>query len=252
MARQIDEALAEAWQTLENLAQMKEMEGAMSALSALTGGLPSQMGELSAAMAGFGEAHAANVQELAGEPDWTLRAEIRVGQMLHLVVDGAFDLGKIIQTRESTQGGGFESLLGGLEQEAAGDDFEPGMMGQVMDQLQKGRGMTVVQNVDVLKCHIPGAPGDAADTLQLSTEANIPLVLCENGLGFEFAPMLTIRNAWEKANIPTFAPLGDEIVVPLDRFENCEPFSLNFTPGGQEHKLSFKLSFEPLERNARD
>jgi hypothetical protein len=112
--------------------------------------------------------------------------------------------------------------------------------------LKKGRSIAAVEDVKVVACRIQGAPGDAAENLQLSPEGNIPLVLDEGGLGFEFAPLLTIRNRWEKADIPTFTPMGEETVVPLEHFESGEAFRLEFEPAGQEEELTVTLSFQPL------
>ncbi|MBU0705178.1 MAG: hypothetical protein KKC18_15115 [Chloroflexi bacterium] len=61
MARRIDAALAEARRALENL-QTKEIE-TTGASSALTGDSPSQMEELDAVAAGFGEDRDASVHE---------------------------------------------------------------------------------------------------------------------------------------------------------------------------------------------
>jgi len=247
LARQMEDALAEAQGAMEGLpTEMGQMEGALGALSALMQGMPAQMAELSSAMAGLGEAQAASAEALAGEPDWGFYADIRIGNMLHLGVEAEFDLVQAVQTFESTQGPGLESLVAGLVQDVAGDDFEPGLTEQVLGQVQKGRGMALVRNIDVIKCQIPGAPGDAASTLQLSPEANIPLVVDEGSLGFEFAPMLTIRNQWERADIPVFAPMGEEVLISLSRFEDGESFSMQFSPVSQEYKVSIELRCSPL------
>ncbi|NOR83230.1 MAG: hypothetical protein GQ526_07020 [Ardenticatenales bacterium] len=120
-------------------------------------------------------------------------------------------------------------------------------MDQIMGQLkEKGRSMALVEGVQVLACRIQGAPGDAAKTLRLSPEANIPLVMDNNGLGFEFAPLLTIRNRWENADIPTFSPMGEEIVVQLGNFESGEAFRIRFEPAGQEEEMTVELTFRPL------
>ncbi|MBN2223880.1 MAG: hypothetical protein JW765_04310, partial [Deltaproteobacteria bacterium] len=139
-----------------------------------------------------------------------------------------------------------ESLVEGIVAENA-DTFgesEPGLMDQIMGQLKKGRGVAVVESIEILECRIQGAPGNAAATLQLSPEANIPLVMDENGVGFEFAPLLTIRNRWERAHIPTFSPMGQEIMVPLTHFEQ-ETFTCEFAPAGQEDEITVTLSFQP-------
>lgn len=244
LARQMQEAMDEAQQAMEDLPG--QMDSVLGGLSALMGDLPTQMQDLNAAMSGFGEMHKANAQALIGEPDWNLEATIKVGEILHLVVVAAFDLEKVVQTWESTQGDGLESLLSGLMGSMGGDDMEAGTMDQVMGQLEKGRGMAAIQRVDVLACHIAGSPANASETLQLSPEANIPLVLHEGSLGFEFAPMLTIRNKWEHATIPVFSPMGEDVVVDLARFDRQEPFSVRLAPQGQEHKVSIELSLTPI------
>jgi len=246
LARQMEDAMGKAEEAMEDLpTQMGEMENLMGSLSALMAGMPGQMEELSTAMAGFGEKHEANVESLAGEPDWSLEASIRVGEKLHIVVSAAFDLRKVREAWNSTQDAGFESLVEGVVAGPVGE-MEPGLMGQIVGQLKKGRSIAVVEGVEVLACRIQGAPGDAAETLRLSPEGNIPLVMDEGGLGFEFAPLLTIRNSWETADIPTFSPMGEEIVVQLRHFESGEAFRLKFEPTGQEDEMTVELSFQPL------
>jgi len=246
LARQMEDAMAEAQKAMEDLpVQMGEMGSIMGSLSALMGGTPAQIGELSTAMAGFGEQHEANVESLAGEPDWSVEASIRVGEKLHIVVSAAFDLEKVKEAWSSTQDAGFESLVAGVVA-GTGEEIEAGLLGRITGQLKKGRSMAVVEDVKVLACRIQGAPGDAAKKLQLSPEGNIPLVMDEGGLGFEFAPLLTIRNRWESADIPTFSPMGDEIVVQLRRFESGEAFRLRFEPTGQDDEMTVELNFQPL------
>ncbi|MCD4738946.1 MAG: hypothetical protein K8R89_06770 [Anaerolineae bacterium] len=248
LARQMKNAMAEAQEALADLpAQMGGLENVMGSLSALMEGMPTQFEGLGAAMAGFGEQHEANTAALAGEPDWSVEANIRVGKKLHVVVSAAFDLGKVREAWSSTQSAGFESLVAGVVAETDAE-IEPGLMGQIMGQLKKGRSIALVEGVEVLVCRIQGAPGDAAQKLQLSPEGNIPLVMDEGGLGFEFAPLLTIRNRWENANIPVFSPMGEELLVPLEHFESGEAFKLEFEPTGQEDEMLVGLSFQPLTR----
>ena len=227
-------------------AQLGGLENVMGSLAALMGGMSSQLGELGTAMTGFGEQHEANVASLAGKPDWSVEANIRVGEKLHIIVSAAFDLGKVREAWSSTQGAGFKSLVEGVVTGTAGE-MEAGLMGQIMGQLKKGRSIAVVKGVEVLACRIQGAPGDAAQKLQLSPEGHIPLVMGEGGLGFEFVPLLTIRNKWENANIPTFSPMGAELLVPLEQFESGEAFSLKFEPAGQENEMTVELSFQPSD-----
>ncbi len=255
IAQQMEKAMSEAQQAMEDLpTQMEGLDNMMGALSSLvggmSGGMPSgmstQMNDLSSMLEGFGEQHEANVASLAGEPNWSLAADIQVGTKLHVVVHAVFDLDQLQQAWNSTQSAGFESLVSGVVAENVGE-MEDGMMPQVMAQLQKGRSIAVVKDIDVLACRIQGAPGDAAETLQLSPEGNIPLVLDEGGLGFEFAPVLTIRNQWEHANIPTFSPMGKEIMVPFAHFKDKTPFELTFELTGQTDKIVVKLRFRMLD-----
>ena len=246
LTRQMEDAMAEAKKAMQDLpTQMGELEGVMGSLSTLMEGLPAQMEELNSAMAEFEEQHEANVESLAGEPDWSVEANIWVGEKLHIVVNAAFDLAKVREAWSSTQGAGFESLVEGVVADTGGE-IEPGLLGQIMGQLKKGRSIAVVEDIKVLACRIQGAPGDAAEKLQLSPEGNIPLVLDEGGLGFEFAPLLTIRNRWENADMPTFTPTGEEIVIPLEHFESGETFEREFEPDGQEEEMRVVLSFQPL------
>ena len=106
--------------------------------------------------------------------------------------------------------------------------------------------MAQVNDVRVLACRIAGAPPDAAARLQLSPEAHIPMAVTEAGLSFEFAPLLTIRNAWEHADLPSFTPMAQEIVVALDNFAPAETHDLTFSVSGQDVPLQVRLHFEPL------
>jgi hypothetical protein len=209
--------------------------------------MPGQLAELSEAMSSFEDLHAANMAAAQGEPDWALTADIRVAKALRVIVDAEFDLQMVVDAWESTQAGELESLVGGLMQAEMADDLEPSMLGQVMGQLQQGRAMAGVRSVEVLECRFAGAPANATETLKISPEAGIPLASHTGGLSFEFAPILTIRNQWEKADIPTFSPMGQEIVVPLERFEAQEPFSVKFVPAGQEYDVSIEMSFRLLD-----
>jgi len=245
LARQMEDAMAEAQKAMQDLPM--PVEGVMGSLATLMGNMPAQMEALGAALAGFGEQHEANVQSLAGDPDWSVQADIRVGTKLHLMVNAAFDLKKVKATWHSTQDETLEALVEGIvtENPVFADESEPELMGQVMEQLKQGRGIAVVESIEVLECHIQGAPGNAAAALQLSPQANIPLAMDQNGIGFEFAPLLTIRNRWERANVPTFSPMGQEIMVPLAQLEKGEAFTLAFTPAGQADEMTVTLNFQP-------
>ncbi|MEA3309604.1 MAG: hypothetical protein U9Q70_08865 [Chloroflexota bacterium] len=247
LTHQLEDAMTAAQKALADLpVQMEQLGDITGSFSALMGGMPAQLGRLAAAMEGFEEEHESNVTSLAGEPDWSMKADIWVAKKLHLVISASFDLEKIKEAWSSTQNAGFESLVTGVVA-GTGAEIEAGMMGQIMGQLKQGRSIAVVEDVKVRACRIQGAPRDAAAKLQLSPEGNIPLAMSEDGLGFELAPMLTIRNKWENANIPTFSPLGKELVVSLEHFENGETFNLNFKPAEQEEELTVELSFQPLE-----
>ncbi len=246
LAHQMEEAMDEAKKAMAGLpGQMAEMENVIGSLSSLMGGLPAQMEELGTAMAGFEEQHEANVESMAGEPNWSMEASVEVGKKLHVIIRAEFDLGQVIEAWRSTQRADFDSVVSGVVTEAAGE-VDDGVLDQIMGQLKKGRSLAVVEGIEVVSCRIQGAPGDAVETLQLSPEGNIPLVLNKGGLGFEFAPVLTIRNRWERADIPTFVPMGEEIVVPVSRFEGGEGFRMEFAPGGQEEPMRVVLRFEPL------
>jgi len=247
LARQMEDAMSEAQKAMEALpTQMAGLENIMGSLSGIMEGMPAQMADLGSAMADFGEQHEANVDTLAGEPDWAMSASIKVGEKLHVVVSAAFDLEKVKEAWQSTQGAGFKSLVAGVAAES-GTALEAGMLDQVMGQLKKGRSIAIVEGVEVHTCRIQGAPKDAAQKLQLSPEGNIPLIMDDGGLGFEFAPLLTIRNRWENAAIPTFSPMGEEIVVPLEHFEHGGAFTRTFEPKGQQDALTVALSFQPLD-----
>ncbi|MBN1536303.1 MAG: hypothetical protein JW908_06190 [Anaerolineales bacterium] len=245
-AKQMEDAMSEAKKALEDLPmQMEGMGDLMGSLSAMMDGLPGDMDDLSNAMTGFEEQHAANVESVVGEPDWALEANIRVGKKLHVLVRAVFDFQKIREAWESTKTKGFESLIEETVTANAGE-MEPGIMDQIMSQLKQGRSMAAVKDIKVLACRIQGAPANATETIKLSPEGNIPLVMNEKGVGFEFAPLLTIRNRWENANIPAFVPMGDQIVVGMNYFEKGEIFNVRFKPDNQEEAMEVELSFSPL------
>jgi hypothetical protein len=247
LAKQMEEAMKDAQEAMEGLSgQTGGMGDILGSLSGLLEGMPAQMEALRTSMVEFGEQHSANVASMAGEPDWRVEANIRVGNKLHVIVSAEFDFEQVRDAWSSTQSAGFESLVAGVVTGTAGE-MEEGVMDQVLGQLKKGRSIALVKDVQVLACRIQGAPRNAAETLQLSPEGNIPLVMNEDGIGFELAPMLTIRNRWEKADIPTFVPMGEEIIVPIDHFEQAKAFSVEFEPQGQEDEMSVELSFKPLE-----
>ncbi len=218
--------------------KMPDMGDLTSQMNEAMAGLPGQMEELSEAMEDFGEQHEENVASLAGDPDWTVKADIAVGKVLHAVVTAEFDLKKIVQAQESTQGGDFADAV----KQAAGD-VDDDTMAQIMEQLGQGRSIAVVTKVDIKECSIAGAPGDAAKKVELSPEGNIPLAVKDGKLAFEFAPLLTIKNDWENADIPTFEPMADEVAVPLKSFDAGKAFSSTCSVSGQETALTIGLSF---------
>jgi len=244
--RSLNDALGEAQEAMENIPQqMNDLDNALGSLSNLMNDMPSQLAALGQAVGGFSESHQDNLETLVGEPDWKLKADIRVGNILHLEILGQLDIGKIKQTWGSTQGGGFDSLVSGVIGNAA-DDLDGDTMDQVMDQLKMGRGMARIERIDILSCSIQGAPGNAIDDLRLSPEGNIPLSLNDGYLNLEFAPALTIRNSWENASLPTFSPMAEEIQVPLSKFDKAAGFSDHFEPSNQEYQLMLDIHFEPL------
>ena len=245
LSKQIEDAMKDAQNAMDDLPNVKGLGGIMGSLSSLMENMPDQMGDLTDAISGFGESHEENANVLIGEPDWGLEAEIRVGSILHLIVSAEFDLGKLMETWESTQGAGFEEIVGGVVSDAD-IDLEDGMLGQIMGQLKQGRGAARVTGIDVVSCHIQGAPGNASDALKMSPEGNIPLVLSESGIGFEFAPMLTIKNRWENAAIPTFLPMAEEIVVPVSYFDEKTCENVDFKPTNQDVEIELSLRFSPI------
>jgi len=153
LARQMEDAMAEAQKAMKDLpAQMEEIQDVMGALSNLMEDLPAQMQGLDEVVSGLGDIQNANAQALIGEPDWSLRAAIQVGDVLHIAVDAEFDLQQVIQAWESAQGSELEALVGGLVQGTAGEDADPDVLSQVMGQLKQGRGMAAVRGVEILEC----------------------------------------------------------------------------------------------------
>jgi len=246
LAEQMEDALAEAQKAMADLpTDMGDLGGLMGSLSSLVGGLPADLGELSGAISGFEAQHEANVASARGEPDWGVEADIRAGTKLHVVIGTEMDLAAAAAAYESTQGEGFESLVGGILAGVAGV-MGDGVVDQVMGQLKKGRTMAAVTGVEVLACRFRGAPSNAAEELVLSPEAGILLSVDGEGIGFELAPLLTVKNRWEHADIPTFTPMGESVVVPLDAFDAGSGFERRFVPDGQDEDLSVTLRFSPL------
>lgn len=242
----LKDAMEEAQKAMDNLpGQLAGLENVMGSLSDLMGDLPTQLEDLSGAVGGFEESHQDNLENLVGEPDWELQANIKVGNILDVVVLGQIDIAKTRQTWESTQGDGFDSLVKGVIGDTA-DDLDEDTMGQVLGQLKMGRGMARIEKIQVRSCSIAGAPGSAADELKLSPEGNIPVSVEDGRLSLEFAPMLTIQNRWENASLPTFTPMASEIQVPLADFDQSEGFSKSFQVTSQDHPLQIQIRFRPL------
>lgn len=246
LMKQMEDALEEAQGAMENLSEMREIQNIMGSMSSLIDGLPSDMKDLTGAIAGFDDQHTENMQSMAGEPNWELHAKIFVGEKLQIAVQAALDVENTIMAYQSTQCGGFEDLVGSVVA-GTGEEFDSDTMGQIMEQLKKGRSIAQINKVEVLVCRIQGAPAGAAQELQLSPEANIPLTMDEKGLGLEFAPMLTIRNKWEHANLPTFTPMAEEITIPVETFSKKQPFSKNFELVSQEDPIRVELVFQPID-----
>lgn len=246
LAKQLQEATEKAQEAMDaSLEHLDGLEETLGALSGLGAGMPRQLDDLGQAIGGFAEQHETNVESLAGDPDWELRAKVTVGDSLEVAVAADLSVETVRQAWSSTQGDGFESLVGETLA-AEGVEIQAGEMGQILEQLSKGRSVAVVKGLEVLACRIQGAPKDAKETLRLSPEANIPLVMDQGGLGFELAPMLTIRNKWENADLPTFTPMGQEIIVPLELFDKGDAFDFRAEPKGQEDAVVVELSLRPL------
>ncbi len=220
--------------------KMPDMGDLMGQMEEAMAGLGDQMGELSESMEGFGEQHEKNAASLAGEPDWLLEADIKVGDMLHLEIEAEFDLAKIVEAATSTEHADFGKVV----KEAAGD-VDDATLAQIMEQLGQGRSIAQVLAVEVKACTIAGAPGDAAANLELSPEAGIPLSAKKGKMAFEFAPVLTIKNEWENASIPTFEPMADQVTVPLLSFKEGKAFTKSCVVKGEGAKVTIGLSFEP-------
>ena len=246
LSKLVENAMEQAESSMEDLPdQMEGLEDIMGSLSSMMEGLPGDLDSLTGAIEGFSGQHEANSVALAGDPDWTLEADIQIGTKIRVVVSAAFDLKNVMLAWNSTQNSGFESLVQGVAANA-GVETDDNMMEQIMGQLQKGRSIALVKDINVLECNIQGAPGDAVKLLKFSPEGNIPLAMDENGLGFEFSPMLTIKNKWDNADLPTFTPMAEEIVVHPDQFVSVEDFNLEFKPANQDFEITLNLTFKPL------
>lgn len=188
-----------------------------------------------------------NLELLVGKPNWAICADIRLGQVLRLALEAAFDLDKAVQTWRNLGDTDRREVVQDIVQDALGFEVDPEILGQAMGQVQKGRGLAVVKSLQVVDCRIPGVPEDVVQVLRLAPETSIPLVMHENGVGFDFAPVLAIRDHWGGAKIPTFVPTGEEIVVPMERFGRGQAFSARFTLSSQDYPLVVDLKFEPLK-----
>ncbi len=138
LTKQIVDAMKDAQKAMDDLPNIKGLGNIMGSLSSLVENMPDQMGDLTDAISEFGEAHEENTNFLIGEPDWGLEAEIRVGSIFHLIVLAEFDLGKLLEAWESTQGVGFADIVGDVVSDAE-IDLEEGMFDQIMGQLKQGR-----------------------------------------------------------------------------------------------------------------
>ena len=245
ITKQLQDAMQEAQNAMDDLPeQMEGLEEVMGSLSNMMGGLPGQLGDLTSAISGFEDLHAENSAALAGDPDWDLVADIQIGEILELQVGGSFDLKMIKSAWESTQRGDFDDVVSGIVS-GVDPDVDNEMMGQILGQLKQGRSIARVDYIRIIKCTIAGAPGGASSSLEFSPEANIPLAMQEKGIGFEFAPMLTIKNQWENASIPNFSPMGEKVLVNPAFFEDGSQFSKQYTFENEGQKIKVNLQFSP-------
>jgi hypothetical protein len=243
--KQMQDAMEQAQKAMDDLPeQMEDMQNVMGSLSSLMGNLPGQLNDLGSAMQNFETQHEENMETATGQPDWEIAANIHVGSILNVIVKAEFDLQQIIQAYHSTQGGGFEDLVRSVAGDAV-SDLDDDTMGQVMQQLGKGRSTAKVTTIKIQSCTIAGAPANAEEQLKLSPQAGIPLMMDNGRIGFEFSPMLTIRNQWENANIPVFTPMAEQIQIPLIHFEGGKLFQEKIKVNNQEIDIQIEIVFLP-------
>ena len=243
--KQMQDAMEQAQKAMDDLPeQMEDMQNVMGSLSSLMDNLPGQLNDLGSAMQNFETQHEENMETAVGQPDWEIAANIHVGSILNVIIKAEFNLQQIMQAYQSTQGGDFEDIVRSVAGDAV-NELDEDTMGQVMQQLSKGRSTAKITTIKIQACSIAGAPANAADQLQLSPQAGIPLVMENNKIGFEFAPMLTIRNQWENANIPVFTPMAEQIMITIKDFENENLFQKKFTITNQDMEMQLELVFIP-------
>ncbi len=245
LAEDMEKAMAEARKAMDDLPPLEELGAVQEAMAGLAA-----MGTALEKMRLAAQQRDELLAEMVGEPNWRFKAEITVRKgaspLMKVELTADFDLEKIVEGHEILSS---EEALAQIAAtlQGMGVDREA-----IQEEVARGLGLAMIRELNLVECHIPGAPSSALDELALAPEAIIPLrVSGERELCFEFASALTIRAptddpAWEKADLPKFTPTIDEVRVGLDSFDPGEPFQCTLTVSQDELELRLKLAFRPV------
>ncbi|MBN1179995.1 MAG: hypothetical protein JXD18_12345 [Anaerolineae bacterium] len=216
--------MAEAQQMFDELPQqMREIKRSLDSLSGSMRGLPPQMESLGTLLAEIGSVPEAEDRATNVRPDWALEADVRIGRLLHAVISADFNLGSVAQ-------GGAGALPADMVQPRG-------------SATQKS---ALIRSIEVRKSRIPGAPKDAERTLQLKPDANVPVSIRAGQLAFDLAPSLVVGNRWPGAELPVVSATDNEIVVPLEKFRERNPFAIQFSLKHQPQRTTVGLRFVPI------
>ncbi|MGB3903739.1 MAG: hypothetical protein WBB22_02350 [Anaerolineae bacterium] len=227
LAEELEKAIGRVRKAMAGVTPLEELAGLQEAMAGLA-----QMGALTEKMQLAAMEYEKAVAELAGEPNWRLEAETEVSKgpssLMEVQLVADFDLERATEGRQIVSGDEPASEIAGRH------------------------GIAVIRELNLLDCQIVGAAETATQDLRLTPEGNVTLKVNEAGeLCFEFAPALTPKAPkgdprWEKADLPSFAPMIDDVRVDLRDVESGEPFRRNVTVHQDELDLEVKLAFRPL------
>lgn len=221
---------------------MPDLGALMSGLAGLANNLPGDLSSLENAMAGFGDQHAENMESAVGEPDWEFKFKIDVGEILSLAVEGEMDVSSLLAAHEATQTGEMGQEIDQVLDNLVDFEVDDALRADIFTQLKQGRGMARITSIRVLTCSIAGAPSKAAEQLTLSPEANIPLSVKNGSICFELAPMLTIKNKWDHAHIPTFVPFEGHVSIEIQKLSNQSKIVEELAFENNDHQIRLQLT----------
>lgn len=245
LGEEMEKAMAQARKAMADLPPLDELGGLQAAMAGLAG-----MGTVIEMMRLAAQRRDELVAELAGEPNWQVGAEIDVkkgmSSLMKVELAADFDLETVMEVHDMLSGEEAQGQIAAALAEM-GVDVE-----RTQVQVGCGWGIALLRQLNLLEYHFVGAPANPFQQLRLTPEASMLLkVSAERELCFEFASALTIKvpigdRDWEKAELPKFTSMIDEVRVALDDFRAGKPFQRELTVSQGEFVVELKLAFRPL------